>query len=430
MRAPNVTAALARGSGDDASPARDENAYACGLMTFVLLFALGVSGGGYSPRSWRVATLALGFAIVATLLARERITVARREVILVGALGSLAAWTAASAAWSSLPSTSTVEAERVLLYGLACLAAFLAVERASIGEVVTGAIAGITATSAYALVRYVVAPPPADRYEGSVLYEPFGYSNALGLYAAVGIVLSLGMCLRAPASRTRVLAAAALPVLGATLALTSSRGAWVAVAVGSVVMLFLRRAIPGAWLAVLLVAGVAGGLALGSLGDKQPLSLTESRLDYWRVAWHDVVDNPLLGSGAGTFGDYLRHDASVSHVARDAHNVYLETLAELGPIGLALLATALVIPLLGLGGRQEPVVAAAGGAYAAFLVHAGLDWDWEFAAVVLAGLSAGVVATIGVRPARLAPLSAPRRHALLAVVAVMVAVAAARLAAA
>jgi hypothetical protein len=44
---------------------------------------------------------------------------------------------------------------------------------------------------------------------------------------------------------------------------------------------------------------------------------------------------------------------------------------------------------------------AAVGAYAAFLVHAGLDWDWELPAVVVAGLCcAGAVAAAGLRDER------------------------------
>jgi hypothetical protein len=39
--------------------------------------------------------------------------------------------------------------------------------------------------------------------------------------------------------------------------------------------------------------------------------------------------------------------------------------------------------------RRLPYVPAALGAYAAFLVHAGLDWDWEMPAVVVAALCLG-----------------------------------------
>ena len=41
------------------------------------------------------------------------------------------------------------------------------------------------------------------------------------------------------------------------------------------------------------------------------------------------------------------------------------------------------------GARRHPLVPGAAGAYAAYLVHTGVDWDWELPAVTLAGLLCG-----------------------------------------
>jgi hypothetical protein len=89
-------------------------------------------------------------------------------------------------------------------------------------------------------------------------------------------------------------------------------------------------------------------------------------------------------------------------------------LAELGPIGLLLTLAMLLAPLRGLlRHRFVAYVPAAAGAYAAFLVHAGLDWDWELPAVVVAALCcAGAVATADLEPGR--PLGRVARRALLA----------------
>jgi hypothetical protein len=118
------------------------------------------------------------------------------------------------------------------------------------------------------------------------------------------------------------------------------------------------------------------------------------RYDLWRVAWHDAQSHPALGSGAGSYERYfLQHQpASVSRV-RDAHGLYIETLAELGPFGLALLAVALLVPLaVAVRRRRLPLTGAAAGAYVVFLVHAGTDWDWELPAVTLAAfLCAGAL---------------------------------------
>ena len=72
----------------------------------------------------------------------------------------------------------------------------------------------------------------------------------------------------------------------------------------------------------------------------------------------------------------------------DAHSLYLETLGELGLVGLLLLAAFLFYPLRrAIASRRSPGVAAAAGAAVAFLAHAGVDWDWSRSAVVVAGLA-------------------------------------------
>ncbi|HET7856672.1 MAG TPA: O-antigen ligase family protein [Gaiellaceae bacterium] len=136
----------------------------------------------------------------------------------------------------------------------------------------------------------------------------------------------------------------------------------------------------------------------GDVGRRVLSFSGSSRSDYWQVTWNDVEDNPLLGSGAGTFQRrWLRHRPADLPV-RDAHSLYLETLAELGPVGLLLLLAALACPLAAaVRARDQPLVPAAAGAYGCFLVHAGIDWDWEVPAVTLAGLSAGAALLLAAR---------------------------------
>jgi O-antigen ligase len=121
------------------------------------------------------------------------------------------------------------------------------------------------------------------------------------------------------------------------------------------------------------------------------LSSTSDRGEYWKVAARSVRDDPLGGVGAGGFErTWLRERPALIYV-RDAHNLYLETLAELGPLGLALLATAVLLPLVGVRrAAAEPTGAAALAAYVALLAHAVLDWDWELPAVMLCTLFLGV----------------------------------------
>jgi hypothetical protein len=112
----------------------------------------------------------------------------------------------------------------------------------------------------------------------------------------------------------------------------------------------------------------------------------------------------------------LRNQQTTPYYAHDAHSLYLEMLAELGPLGLFLVVVALAIPLTALRGRQDPLVAAAGGVYLAFLLHAGVDWDWEFPAVTLTGLLCGATVLVGTRSERSPEISMRGRVALLVAV--------------
>jgi len=152
--------------------------------------------------------------------------------------------------------------------------------------------------------------------------------------------------------------------------------------------------------------------AAGSL-DRRLLSLSgHGRADYWRVAMRMVEREPLLGEGAGGFERRWTEERPAPNNARDAHNLYLETLAELGPLGLVLLGVALGAPLTGLGrARQQALGPAAAAAYCAFLLHAGLDWDWELPVLALPALACAVILVAEARTAAPVPLTALGRGA-------------------
>jgi len=119
----------------------------------------------------------------------------------------------------------------------------------------------------------------------------------------------------------------------------------------------------------------------------------------WRAALHDYGSHPLTGSGAGTYGEYwVEHRTLGGLFAEDAHSLYLETLAELGPVGLLLLLAALGIPMAAaLGARESRAIAVGFGPYCAYLVHAAADWDWEIPAVTTAALACAVAMLLASR---------------------------------
>jgi len=159
--------------------------------------------------------------------------------------------------------------------------------------------------------------------------------------------------------------------------------------------------------------------------DRRLLSVSgHGRADYWRVAARMVDREPLLGEGAGGFERRWTEERPAPNNARDAHNLYLETLAELGPVGLALLLVALGAPLSGLGrARYAPLVPAAAAAYVAFLVHAAVDWDWELPLLVLSALACASILVAEARTAPPARLTATRRVVGVTAAAVAIAVA-------
>jgi O-antigen ligase len=146
------------------------------------------------------------------------------------------------------------------------------------------------------------------------------------------------------------------------------------------------------------------------------------RWQFWGGAVDEFQSQPVRGGGAGSFESWWAAHGSITYFIRDAHSLWLETLGELGLVGLVLLAgffcAALVAGALAL--RRAPPAsrgpsAALFAVLVAFLVAAAIDWMWELTivaavAVVAAGLLAG--------PAALSPVSAsasarPRRPAAL-----------------
>jgi hypothetical protein len=154
----------------------------------------------------------------------------------------------------------------------------------------------------------------------------------------------------------------------------------------------------------------------GSSLNKRLLTLSnDRRIALWRVAWHDSLAHPWSGAGAGTYEQYYFRHRPTSLKLLDAHGLYIETLAELGPVGLLLLIAAFAIPLVAaVRARARPLVPAAASAYLAFLLHAGADWDWELPAIVLAALLCAVAVLVASRPGAPRSLGAGARSVALA----------------
>ena len=262
----------------------------------------------------------------------------------------------------------------------AAAALYLSLSRGSLVAAAIGlAVLVVTARSAVRLARLgIVAVPAALAF---VLAARVGRFDDTGATAAeVGSLLALALlCLVA------ALLAAKPPRM--SVPHVSRRAAIMLAAVGGVLVVV--------GITVTGVRDVRNGRSAPASQQGAPDRLlstsTSFRSDYWDVAVAMARDAPLVGEGAGGFErTWLRERPALLYV-RDAHNLYLETLAEIGVVGLVLLLTALLAPLLGaVRAARAPAGAAALAAYAALLAHAVLDWDWELPAVTLCTVFLGV----------------------------------------
>jgi O-antigen ligase len=131
-------------------------------------------------------------------------------------------------------------------------------------------------------------------------------------------------------------------------------------------------------------AGVVGGTELP--GERLVELGNNGRIEVWDVALRSGFEpRPWTGSGAGTYELLWDRDRPAYRNMIDGHSLYLETLGEMGIVGLALLGTALACLLGGLWWRaladREPAWAALAAVATGWAVHAGVDWDWEMPAV-------------------------------------------------
>jgi hypothetical protein len=448
-----------------------------------------LSGGFFDKPRLVAGVLAWLLVALAAIALPSPIPRGRAARWAAAGLALLTAWTGLSLFWAPLSDRATDDLQRLLLY----LGAFLAAaaylcERRLARMAEAGLALGAFVVAAYALAGRLLPEtiePDVSLSAFGRLEQPLTYWNALGGLAAIGLVLCArlaGDALRPLALRT--VAGAAAGPLGAALYLTYSRGAYVALATGVVLLALLApgraeaRGIAGALLAAalgalsvaffgdvasppdpparagdspaallaLLVAcgaGAAlcrwqarrpaaasaasarrppgrwlalgvGGLAAASVGavlavallsteravvepptgaDPGRLGTLESeRYEYWRVAMRAFGDDPLLGSGSGGFRAEWRAEAPRdAPAAADAHSLYVETVSELGLVGLAalgLFAGGMVAAAAG-AWRLDPALSTGPAALAgAWAVHAGLDWDWEMPAFTLVALVA------------------------------------------
>jgi hypothetical protein len=467
------------------------------LLAPATLLYLSFNAGGYFPNSYGLATIALAAALVlrTTLAERPFEGFNRALAIPLVALVLYAAFQLASALWSHATANTLDSFALTLLYVLA-LALFGSARytRARVDWLVRVIVAGLAAVCLAGLISRLLPHtwPTATSFFADRLNYPLTYWNAEGVIAAITLILGFHLTAeRGEHWSVRVLSAAVLPAVAATLLLTFSRGAIGVAAIGLLAYCVLARfntlptallavaapvaiALRSAWdatalagthptsaaavsqghhvahvvgacvvgagvlRAVLLVVdrrvarlalvrdpppravrvGVGIGaavvalvvaLAIGAGGflhreyDKfvhgtheQHTSQTRERLTdpandgrfpLWKAALDIYDTQKLRGTGAGTYQQYFPRYRAQSGYVVDAHSLYLQSLAELGVIGFALILIVVLGILAGLAARirgpDRALYAALFAVCLAWAVHQAFDWDWQMPAVTL-----------------------------------------------
>jgi tetratricopeptide (TPR) repeat protein len=119
----------------------------------------------------------------------------------------------------------------------------------------------------------------------------------------------------------------------------------------------------------------------------------ENRYQLWSAAAREFDSDPIIGTGSGTFQLWWTRDGDVGEPIIDTHSLYMQTLGELGIVGLLILAAFIATSLLGGGarvlasrGRRRSQLAAALAGATVLWATSIFDWMWKIPVVPIATL--------------------------------------------
>ena len=196
----------------------------------------------------------------------------------------------------------------------------------------------------------------------AIFFGPFVNQHHFAAFMELSSGLALGMLFGRGASRERrIILGLGAMIMGIAVVFTGSRGGIISyggvILVAGVLSVLKSRdsdrgeggtgrmaAFAGG--AALFVGVLATGFFLGG-GDALfrglapgSTDITSGRTHFWSVAWRIFLDHPLIGAGHEAFGvAFTRYDAwNGAYRVEQAHNDYLQMLADGGLIGFACVA--------------------------------------------------------------------------------------------
>lgn len=259
----------------------------------------------------------------------------------------------------------------------------------------------------------------ASAYMGSIWSDvvarwlPLSWHNQSSvLMSAPGLFL-LGISLRHP-NKGIAIGSGIVGSLGLSAVwLTGSRGGLIAAGLGLIALLLMIRTkgqaakvAAGLGLAFLVTFSLLGaGSDEGTSGvaDRaEPATQTaQFRFDHWRAAVGMFVDQPLTGTGLGSYGPVAPEFAPPeTPLTAFAHNELVEHLGEGGlAIALPLLAGLVAVSWMGLrimlrpgASASQAISAGAVPMFVTLATHALIDFDWAYPILVaLLGISIGLI---------------------------------------
>lgn len=382
------------------------------LLSWIVCLCVAIAPwmtGGREPVAMVITAFAL---LLGTLLAvRQRLVAPLRPGILTLSYAGLMIWAVCSLMWTANHYSTTLWICQWLLAGLAFRLSYTASARGlaqhmiAFAYLVVAAVFSVAGIGLYLWGDY-------DRLIGSI-YWP----NPAAAYIMPALIMSFWWWLRSSGRSNMAWWGSAVVLFGSAFILTGSRAAYLIIGFILVLIALIHPRTEQYWTknVFAILAPIAMGIALMQLGnymghhrqaDQTGARLAEvaggksqslsDRFRYAASGFEIWFEHPVLGTGAGTYGDvHPGYQRGPVDAASDAHNVYVQVLAELGLPGAVALAGLLLALIFGLirgalvtPGSQTPVLLA----LLALGLHFGLDIDARYPALLaLVAVLAGSV---------------------------------------
>ena len=337
-----------------------------GIFAAVVFLTFGGGGGALGVLvQWRIADLAF---VVVALVAWLAVAVVRPEWWPRTALWPAFAASLGAIALSTLTSWNPRLSVEIAAYAVICTAMYLLLVRLLADPWFRARLGGLAVLLCLTIGVYYVAvvvndwihwwaaigritvPPLRPNFEGLTYGNPSAVASMMLLLCAASVAY-LGVSTRP----RRLLVSICVALTAATLVLSGSRGALlgcgsaagaivVALALlpssrASLIALLRRRAVRIGLAGAAMVAVLVGIALAPALLDRLLQSDNGYRLTFYLAAIEMFASSPIVGSGPGTWVArrvaFTNGTTGMDLYIPHAHDIYLQTAAELGLVGLA-----------------------------------------------------------------------------------------------